>query len=281
MDQKILGELFGIKIHSPVSRSEVRNLVKAKQIFVESKMKAEGLTTHQALLDAGDIIESFINSLSEEDGTAFNNYYGDEVIAICDSTPDIHELNSKSEAENYHLQAQFIFNELSANLQVYGSNSALTGANPANVNLAIEYINRSLEIEPENAVYLNLKGLLIWNGLGDKAGAKPLIEKAAKLDPRNITIQHNLKSLQDPNGCFIATAAFGTPVAYEVNELRLFRDTWLVKRKSGQLFIKTYYALSPNLANFISDKPVLKKIIRRGLKPIIRKIAKFNKAKAP
>jgi len=280
MEQKIIGELFGVKVHSPIARSEVRSLVKAKQDFVDSKVKIERLTQHQALLDTGDIVANFINSLSEEEGNSFANYYADEIIAISDPTVDNDEILKKSEAKSYHLQAQFIFDELSANLQVYGSNSALTGANPANVNLAIEYINRSLEIESENAVYLNLKGLLIWNGLGDKAGAKPFIEKAAKLDPRNLTIQHNLKSLQDPNGCFIATAAFGTPVAYEVNELRFFRDTWLVKRKFGRLFIKTYYALSPNLANFISDKPFLKKITRYGLKPIIKRVAKFNKVKA-
>lgn len=281
MDNKIIGELFGITVHSPIIRGEVRELVKAKQDFVDNKVKTESLTLHQALLDAGDIVENFINNLNEDDAKAFANYYADEVLAINNPTALNDELVNKSEAESYHLQAQFLFNELSANLQVYGSNSALTGANPANVNLAIEYINRSLEIEPDNAVYLNLKGLLIWNGLGDKAGAKPLIEKAAKLDPRNITIQHNLKSLQDPNGCFIATTAFGTPVAYEVNELRLFRDTWLVDRRYGRFFIKTYYTLSPNIANFISDKPVLKKIIRNGLKPIINWVAKINKPKAP
>ncbi|WP_143223863.1 tetratricopeptide repeat protein [Acinetobacter sp. ANC 3903] len=281
MEQKIIGELFGVEIHSPVSRSEVRSLVKAKQDFVESKVETEKLTTHQALLDAGDIVEDFINSLSEDDGKAFVNYYSDEVVAISDSTPDIKEINNKSEAESYHLQAQFIFNELSANLKVFGSNSALSGANPANVNLAIEYIDRSLEIEPSNPIYLNLKGLLVWNGLGDKEKARPLIEKAAELAPRDITIQHNLKSLQDPNGCFIATAAFGTPMAYEVNELRLFRDTWLMQKKSGRLFIKTYYTLSPNVANFVSEKPILKKMIRVGLKPIINLVEKFNKAKAP
>lgn len=279
MDKKKLGELFGVVVHSPVTRSEVRSLVKAKQDFVNKKATDEDLTYHQALLDAGDIVESFINSLSEDDGKAFVNYYSDEVVAIGDSTQSIDEAANKSEAEGYHLQAQFIFNELSANLKVYGSNSALTGANPADVNLAIEYIDRSLEIEPNNPTFLNLKGLLIWNGLGDKARAKPLIERAAELAPRDITIQHNLKSLQDPNGCFIATAAFGTPVAYEVNELRLFRDKWLVYNRVGRLFIKTYYKVSPRIANFIQDKPFFKKVIRAGLKPLIQWVEKFNKTK--
>ncbi|MDQ8936649.1 tetratricopeptide repeat protein [Acinetobacter rudis] len=279
MDKNKLGELFGVVIHSPVTRSEVRSLVKAKQDFVNKKATDEDLTYHQASLDAGDIVESFINSLGEDDGKAFVNYYSDEVVAIGNSTQSIDEVANKSEAEVYHLQAQFIFNELSANLKVYGSNSALTGANPADVNLAIEYIDRSLEIEPNNPTFLNLKGLLIWNGLGDKARAKPLIEKAAELAPRDITIQHNLKSLQDPNGCFIATAAFGTPVAYEVNELRLFRDKWLVYNKVGRLFIKIYYKVSPRIANFIQDKPFLKKVIRVGLKPLIQWVDKFNKTK--
>lgn len=279
MENNLLGELFGVEILSPINREQVRKIVKNKQEFVEIKTKDGELTYHQALLDAGDIVEDFINSLNDEDAKKFSNLYADEIVAIDNVSSEIDDIKNKSEAESYHLQAQFIFNELSANLQVYGSNSALSGANPANVQLALEYINRSLEIEPENPIYLNLKGLLIWNGLGDKAGAKPLIEKAAKLDPRNITIQHNLKSLQDPNGCFIATAAYGTPVAYEVNELRWFRDTYLQERKFGRLFITTYYKLSPPIANLIAERPLLKKAVRGSLKPIINYVRKLNNQK--
>lgn len=277
MEQKLLGELFGVKIHSPISRTEVRELVRAKGEFANKKMVDENLTYHQALLDLGDIIKEFINSLDKDDQEKFVNIYADEVIAIQDSTTDVKTIEAHTEAESYHLQAQFIFNELSANLQVYGSNSSMVGAQPANVDLALEYINRSLEIEPENPIYLNVKGLLIWQGKGDKFTAKPLIEKAAKLDPRNITIQHNLKSLQDPNGCFIATAAYGTPLAYEVNELRYWRDTKLNTNILGKLFVQSYYKISPPIANIIKESKSLKSIVRMMLKPLIVIVSRVNK----
>lgn len=279
MEQKFLGTLFGIELHNPIIRSEIRSLIKAKNEYANKKATEENLTFKQALLDAGDIVDEFLGTLNEEDSKKFVDLYTEELLAAQDENLDLKKIESLSEAESCHLQAQFIFNELSANLKAYGSNSALRGANPANVGLALEYIDRSLELEPENPIYLNLKGLLIWNGLGDKGLAKPFIEKAAKLDPKNITIQHNLKSLQDPNGCFIATAAFGTPLAYEVNELRYWRDTSLTNHLLGKLIIQFYYKVSPPIAKSIKKSQITRSFIRLLLKPVIRYVSKVNKSK--
>lgn len=269
MEKKLLGELFGVQVYTPITRDQVRKVVQAKNQFVQLKSTNDDLTYHQALLNAGDIVESFTISLDNESSTKFLNLYSEEVVVAIESLINTDYVKNKTEAEIYHLQASFIFNELDANLRVYGANSVLVGATPANIDLALEYINRSIQLEPENPIYLNLKGLLIWHGLGDKVAAKPYIEKAAKLDPKNTTIQNNLKSLEDSNGCFIATAAFGTPMAYEVDELRLFRDVILSRYIAGRVFIKTYYKLSPPVAKFISKRPFLKRVVRALLKPVI------------
>ena len=50
---------------------------------------------------------------------------------------ELNAIQKESEAEQYKLQAEFILHELQANIQVYGSNSVLQGATPANVDLAI------------------------------------------------------------------------------------------------------------------------------------------------
>lgn len=69
--------------------------------------------------------------------------------------------------------------------------------------------------------------------------------------------------------CFIATAAYGTPFAHEIDTLRLWRDNFLEIHLPGRLFIRFYYEVSPRIANFISEKKLLRKFIRIVLNPCI------------
>jgi hypothetical protein len=47
--------------------------------------------------------------------------------------------------------------------------------------------------------------------------------------------------------CFIATAAFGSPMAPEVALLRAFRDSWLLTNSPGRIVVEFYYWISPRL----------------------------------
>jgi Leucine-rich repeat (LRR) protein len=69
--------------------------------------------------------------------------------------------------------------------------------------------------------------------------------------------------------CFIATAAYGTPTASEIQILRNFRDEYLLTNPLGQAFIDFYYNISPPIAEFITDHPSLKPIVRAGLVPAV------------
>jgi len=64
--------------------------------------------------------------------------------------------------------------------------------------------------------------------------------------------------------CFIATAAYGTPTAVEIYELRRFRDDYLRKSTLGNEFIEFYYENSPPIADFISKYEILRTVIRKG-----------------
>ena len=279
--KKLVGNLFGVDIHLPLKRNEVRDLVRARQVFIEDLIQQKNLNERQASLDASDLLIEFCTQLNEEEAKNLSELLKEEAQALLpkieDTLQDI-ESSSKTqlEADLSHIEAQAIFNELSANLQVYGTNSKLSGANPANIDLALAHINRSLELQPDNPIFLNLKGLLLWQGKNDRVGALPLIQRAAKLDPKNINIQHNLKAIEDPKGCFIATASFGTPVAYEINELRYWRDTKLSVSRFGRLFINTYYTLSPPIAKLIAKNAFMKKVIRSLLRPLISYVKKTN-----
>jgi len=72
-----------------------------------------------------------------------------------------------------------------------------------------------------------------------------------------------------PNLCFIATAAYGTPMAEEIEILREFRDAYLLTNPLGQALVDFYYTVSPPIAEFITEHPSLKPIVRAWLLPAV------------
>ncbi len=70
-------------------------------------------------------------------------------------------------------------------------------------------------------------------------------------------------------GCFIATAAYGSPLAEEVWILRELRDTYLLKNIFGKAIVFLYYKYSPALAHHISRHKKARKAIRIGLYPLV------------
>ena len=70
--------------------------------------------------------------------------------------------------------------------------------------------------------------------------------------------------------CFIATAAYGTSMAKEIDVLRKWRDESLTKTKSGRLFVNTYYMISPPIANVISKSKSMRTVTRKLLNPLVQ-----------
>ena len=66
-------------------------------------------------------------------------------------------------------------------------------------------------------------------------------------------------------GCFIATAAYGTPAAEQIDVLPKFRDTVLLESTAGSLFVALYYQLSPPVADFIAGNELLRTLVREFL----------------
>jgi Periplasmic copper-binding protein (NosD) len=70
-------------------------------------------------------------------------------------------------------------------------------------------------------------------------------------------------------GCFIATAAYGSYSAPEVQALRSFRDRYLLTNSAGSAFVRWYYEHGPVAAAYLEAHPGYKPMVRTALMPAV------------
>lgn len=70
-------------------------------------------------------------------------------------------------------------------------------------------------------------------------------------------------------GCFIATAAYGTPLDNRIDILRAFRDKYLLRTSLGVAFVDAYYRISPPVADRVAKTPALAGVLRILLTPTV------------
>lgn len=87
--------------------------------------------------------------------------------------------------------------------------------------------------------------------------------------PCRSTTPSEVAGVLDATNCFIATAAYGTPFAKELDTLRDFRDQILQQTSLGRSFIHFYYAKSPYYARMILNSPVARSTVRAALVPVV------------
>ena len=92
---------------------------------------------------------------------------------------------------------------------------------------------------------------------------RPLRERNAPLEKKNYS------SHQENDGCFIATAAFGTPLAPEIDILRWWRDQHLMNKKYGRFLISSYYKHSPSIAESVRKYKLIRAILRKLIRIVI------------
>jgi hypothetical protein len=69
--------------------------------------------------------------------------------------------------------------------------------------------------------------------------------------------------------CFVASAAYGSPLASQIGVLRALRDRHLANHALGRAFIDFYYAVGPRLAEPVRQHPWLASAVRAVLAPVV------------
>jgi len=78
---------------------------------------------------------------------------------------------------------------------------------------------------------------------------------------------------QKGGGCLIATAAYGTELAPQVQFLREIRDNTVMSTASGTAFMtgfnQLYYSFSPTIADMERENPMFQEIVRAFITPMV------------
>jgi hypothetical protein len=91
---------------------------------------------------------------------------------------------------------------------------------------------------------------------------------------------NDVSPTEENGGCLIATAAFGSELAPQVQQLRELRDNTILSTASGTAFMtgfnQFYYSFSPTIADFERENPVFKEMVKVGLTPMLSSLSLLN-----
>ena len=87
---------------------------------------------------------------------------------------------------------------------------------------------------------------------------------------------------ENGGGCLIATAAYGSELAPQVQLLREIRDIKVMSATSGATFMsgfnQLYYLISPYVADYQRENPVFKELVRMAITPLVASLGIMSMA---
>ena len=85
-------------------------------------------------------------------------------------------------------------------------------------------------------------------------------------------------------GCLIATAAYGSEMAPQVQFLREIRDNQLMNTNSGASFMtgfnQFYYSFSPTIADMERENPMFREVVKIGITPLLSSLSLLSFAES-
>lgn len=109
-------------------------------------------------------------------------------------------------------------------------------------------------LTPETTYYVGLRAIDECNAPG------PIATAQVETTPIHFTTV---------SPCFVATAAYGSPLEARVGVLRRLRDRHLMTSAPGRALVRAYYAVGPHAAAVIRESEALRAVTRAALAPIV------------
>jgi hypothetical protein len=136
-----------------------------------------------------------------------------------------------------------------------------------------EGIINGLRVEfPEEGVYsmdIGIEGIL-FSPVDRETASFDIAVGDAYAQP---TPNNDVPSIEENGGCLIATAAYGSEMAPQVQLLREIRDNTLFSTSSGTSFMSgfntLYYSFAPTVADWERDNPMFKEIVKTVITPML------------
>ena len=112
-----------------------------------------------------------------------------------------------------------------------------------------------------------------------KAAAAAAVEAEPEIEPEPVMVSQPAEEKKG-GGCLIATAAFGSEMAPQVQFLREIRDNTVLQTESGSAFMtgfnQFYYSFSPAVADYERENPAFKETVKLALTPMLTSLAILN-----
>ena len=98
-------------------------------------------------------------------------------------------------------------------------------------------------------------------------------EEIQKIDPTHVVPEADSIKIGTKNeGCYVATAVYGSYDCPQVWTLRRYRDMKLSATWQGRLFIKTYYAVSPTIVKWFGETEWFNRMWRGKLDRMVERL---------
>ena len=118
----------------------------------------------------------------------------------------------------------------------------------------------------------------------EEAHTEEVVEEAHTEEVVEEEVIANQESEEKGGGCLIATAAYGSELAPQVQLLREIRDNQLMNTESGSAFMsgfnELYYSFSPYIADMQRENPMFKEAVKLGLTPLLSSLTIMENAES-